>query len=114
MQPNLHHSDRSAGPVKITAFTHQGLLASQLQVACLHVQDSYTLLVAAQASLDDAIIGDPITSPVALAAILDFFAGQLAVPPDADAAVTVLQDVQVRIQGVASLVCFARRPGTAA
>ena len=52
--------------------------------------------MAAQASLDDAIIGDPITSPVALAAILDFFAGQLAVPPDADAAVTVLQGVQAR------------------
>jgi hypothetical protein len=59
------------------------------------LQESYTLLVAAQASLDDAIVGDPITSPVALAAILDFFAGQLAVPPDADTAVTVLQDVQV-------------------
>jgi hypothetical protein len=51
--------------------------------------------VAAQASLDDAITGDPITSPVALAAILDFFAGQLTEPPDADAAVTVLQGVQV-------------------
>lgn len=54
--------------------------------------------MAAQASLDDAIIGDPITSPVALAAILDFFAGQLAVPPDADAAVTVLQGVQVHLR----------------
>jgi hypothetical protein len=53
--------------------------------------------VAAQASLDDAIIGDPITLPVALAAILDFFAGQLAVPPDADDAVTVLQGVQVHM-----------------
>lgn len=56
------------------------------------------MLVAAQASLDDAITGDPITSPVALAAILDFFAGQLAVPPEADAAVTVLQGVQVRMR----------------
>ena len=58
-------------------------------------QNSDALLANAQASLDEAILNDPILAPATLAALLDFEAGQLVLPPEAVSATTVLANIQV-------------------
>lgn len=72
---------------------------------CSHLQDSFALLKEAHTSLDEVVFGDPILAPATLAALLNYEADQLALPPEADSAATVLSSIQVRSLSKALAIC---------